>query len=274
MFRIMKIRDRRGDRRDRRNGRLMTDRRLDGRRAVVTGVASGLGREIARTFAAQGADVIGCDVQDAAGEETMAGIGRYRHADVARESDVQALVDDTVQELGGLDVFVNNAAIEIDVELLDTTEAQLDQILAVNLKGVFFGCKHAVRAMKDGGGGAIVNVASILALVGDGMLPAYCAAKGGVLALTRAVAVAYGSSGVRCNAICPGDIDTAMLQQVFAAADDPEALRAQISGAYPLQRISQPEEMARAVVFLASEDSSFMSGQPLVVDGGLLAKCY
>jgi 3alpha(or 20beta)-hydroxysteroid dehydrogenase len=252
----------------------MTDRRLDGRRAVVTGVASGLGREIARAFAAQGAAVLGCDVDDAGGEETMAGIGRYRHADVAREGDVEALVDRAVAELGGLDVLVNNAAIEIDVELLDTTEAQLDRILAVNLKGVFFGCKHAVRAMQAGDGGAIVNVASILALVGDGMLPAYCAAKGGVLALTRAVAVAYGSRGIRCNAICPGDIDTAMLKAVLAASDDPAALRAQISGHYPLERISQPEEIARAVVFLACDDSSFMSGQPLVVDGGLLAKCY
>jgi NAD(P)-dependent dehydrogenase (short-subunit alcohol dehydrogenase family) len=252
----------------------MTDRRLDGRRAVVTGVASGLGRAIARAFAAEGAAVLGCDVEDAGGEATMAGLGSYRHADVAREADVAALLDAAVRELGGLDVLVNNAAIEIDVELLDTTEAQLDRILAVNLKGVFFGCKHAVHAMQASGGGAIVNVASILSLVGDGMLPAYCAAKGGVLALTRAVAVAYGSQGIRCNAICPGDIDTAMLQAVLDASDDPAALRAQISGHYPLQRVSQPEEIARSVVFLAGDDSSFMSGQPLVVDGGLLAKCY
>jgi NAD(P)-dependent dehydrogenase (short-subunit alcohol dehydrogenase family) len=250
---------------------------MNGKRVIVTGVATGLGRAIARRFSADGAQVLGCDVNDDGGEATMAGVGRYRHADVAREADVAALVDAAVDELGGLDVMVNNAAIEIDVELLDTTEEQLDRILAVNLKGVFFGCQHAVRAMLDTAPptrGAIVNVASILALVGDGMLPAYCAAKGGVLALTRAIAVGYGAKGIRCNAICPGDIDTPMLQQVLAAAEDPEALRAEISGHYPLGRVSQPDEIARAVAFLASEDSSFMTGQPLVVAGGLLAKCY
>lgn len=251
--------------------------RLDGSRTIVTGVASGLGRDIARELAREGALVLGCDVHDAGGQETMAGIGSFRHADVAREAEVAALVDAAVTQFGGLDVIVNNAAVEIDVDLVDTTEEQLDRLLSVNLKGVFFGCKHAVRAMRRNEApvrGAIVNIASILALVGDGNLPAYCAAKGGVLALSRAIAVGYGSCGIRCNALCPGDIDTPMLQAVLEAAEDPEALRAQISGAYPLGRVSQPAEIARAVVFLASSDSSFMSGQPLVVDGGLLATCY
>jgi NAD(P)-dependent dehydrogenase (short-subunit alcohol dehydrogenase family) len=247
---------------------------MDGKSVVVTGVATGLGREIARRLAAEGARVLGCDVNDTGGEETMSGIGGYLHADVAKESDVEALVDAAVAEHGALHAMVNNAAIEIDVELLDTTQAQLDRIIDVNLKGVFFGCKHAVRVMAPSDGGAIVNVASILALVGDGNLPAYCAAKGGVLALSRAIAVGYGSRGIRCNAICPGDIDTPMLEGVLEASDDPAALRAKISGAYPLGRVSQPEEIAAAVLFLASDDSSFMTGQPLVVDGGLLATCY
>jgi NAD(P)-dependent dehydrogenase (short-subunit alcohol dehydrogenase family) len=247
---------------------------LQGRCAVVTGVGSGLGQAIARELAAEGADVVGCDIADAAGEATMRGLGDYFHADVSRESDVEALVAHAVGRHGRLHIMVNNAAIQIERELAETTEEQLDRILGVNLKGVFFGCKHAVRAMRPAGGGSIVNVASILGLVGDGILAAYCAAKGGVLGITRATAVQYGRDGVRCNAVCPGDIDTPLVQAYFDTADDPEALRAEVSAEYPLERIAQPREIARTVVFLAGDDASFMSGQPLVVDGGLLATCY
>jgi NAD(P)-dependent dehydrogenase (short-subunit alcohol dehydrogenase family) len=247
---------------------------LEGKSAIVTGVGSGLGRAIARELAAEGARVLGCDVNDEAGEETMAGIGAYRHADVSRDADVEGLVAAALATFGRLDVMVNNAAIQIERELVETTEEQLDRVLGVNLKGVFFGCKHAVLAMRSSGGGVIVNVASVLALVGDGVLAAYCAAKGGVLGVTRATAVQYGKDGIRCNAICPGDIETPLVQAYFDAAPDPAALRAQVVAEYPLGRIAQPLEIARAVVFLASSDSAFMSGQPLVVDGGLLATCY
>jgi meso-butanediol dehydrogenase / (S,S)-butanediol dehydrogenase / diacetyl reductase len=252
------------------NGR----RALEGRSAVVTGVGSGLGQAIAREFAVEGALVVGCDVNDVAGEATMDGIGTYLHADVSREAEVEALIAAAVHRHGRLQVMVNNAAVQIERELAETTEEQLDRILAVNLKGVFFGCKHAVRAMRPAGGGAIVNVASILGLVGDGILAAYCAAKGGVLGITRATAVQYGRDAIRCNAVCPGDIDTPLVQAYFNTAADPAALRAEVSAEYPLERIAEPREVARAVVFLASEDASFMSGQPLVVDGGLLATCY
>lgn len=248
--------------------------RLEGRGAVVTGVGSGLGAEIAREFAGEGARVLGCDVNDEGGAATMHGIGEYRHADVSCERDVEELIADAVCRFGRLDVMVNNAAIQIEAELAETTEEQLDRILAVNLKGVFFGCKHAVRVMRPAGGGSIVNIASILALVGDGILAAYCAAKGGVLGITRATAVQYGGEGIRCNALCPGDIDTPLVASYFATADDPAALRGEVEREYPLQRIAQPREIARAVVFLASEDSSFMTGQPLILDGGLLADCY
>jgi NAD(P)-dependent dehydrogenase (short-subunit alcohol dehydrogenase family) len=241
---------------------------------VVTGVGSGLGRELARELALEGARVLGCDVNDVEGAATMEGIGAYQHADVARERDVEELVAEAVRRFGTLDVMVNNAAIQIEEELAETTEEQLDQILAVNLKGVFFGCKHAVRAMRGGNGGSIVNIASILGLVADGILAAYCAAKGGVLGITRATAVRYGADGIRCNAVCPGDIDTPLVAAYFQTAPDPAALRAEVEREYPLGRIAQPREIARAVVFLASDDSSFMSGQPLIVDGGLLADCY
>jgi NAD(P)-dependent dehydrogenase (short-subunit alcohol dehydrogenase family) len=248
--------------------------RLQGRGAVVTGVGSGLGRDLARELAAEGARVLGCDVDDEHGAATMDGIGFYRHADVSRERHVEELVAEAVQRFGKLDILVNNAAIEVEEELAETTEEQLDRIIAVNLKGVFFGCKHAVRAMRGTGGGSIVNIASILGLVGDGILAAYCAAKGGVLGITRATAVRYAADGIRCNAVCPGDIDTPLVAAYFRTAEDPEALRAQVESEYPLGRIAQPREIARTVVFLASDDSSFVTGQPLVVDGGLLADCY
>jgi meso-butanediol dehydrogenase / (S,S)-butanediol dehydrogenase / diacetyl reductase len=248
--------------------------RLDGMVSVVTGVGSGLGRATALELAGEGAVVLGCDVNDETGAATMDGIGRYRHADVSREADVEALVAAALEADGRLDLMVNNAAIQIEEELAETSEEQLDRILAVNLKGVFFGCKHAVRAMRGSGGGTIVNIASILALVGDGILAAYCAAKGGVLGITRATAVQYGGEGIRCNAVCPGDIDTPLVQAYFDAAADPAARRAEVEREYPLRRIADPREIARAVVFLASDDSSFMTGQPLVVDGGLLADCY
>jgi NAD(P)-dependent dehydrogenase (short-subunit alcohol dehydrogenase family) len=248
--------------------------RLAGRNAIVTGVASGLGRELARELSSEGARVLGCDINDEGGAATMERIGFYRHADVSHEGDVEALVAESLERFGRLDVMVNNAAIQIEEELAETTEEQLDRILAVNLKGVFFGCKHAVRAMRGSGGGSIVNIASILGLVADGILAAYCAAKGGVLGITRATAVRYGADGIRCNAVCPGDIDTPLVAAYFQTAEDPAALRAEVEREYPLGRIAQPREIARAVVFLATDDSSFMTGQPLVLDGGLLADCY
>jgi len=249
-------------------------RTLEGRGIVVTGVASGLGRALATELAAEGALVLGCDVNDEAGAETMDGIGTYLHTDVSREAEVEALVAAAVQQFGQLDAMFNNAAIQVEAELAETTEEQLDRVLAVNLKGPFFGCKHAVRVMRESGGGSIVNIASVLALTGDGMLAAYGAAKGGVVALTKSIAVQYGRDGIRCNAVCPGDIQTPILEAYFAAAKDPAALRAQAEGEYPIGRIAQPREIARAAIFLASDDAAYMTGQELIVDGGLLAECY
>jgi meso-butanediol dehydrogenase / (S,S)-butanediol dehydrogenase / diacetyl reductase len=247
---------------------------FEGRNVIVTGVASGLGTSLAQEFAAEGAQVLGCDVNDEAGAAVMAGIGVYRHADVSNEAEVAALVDDAVQRFGRLDVMVNNAAIQVEQELAETTEEQLDRVLAVNLKGPFFGCKHAVRVMRDAGGGAIVNVSSVVALAGDPMLAAYGAAKGGVLAMTKSAAVTYGRQKIRINAVCPGDIQTPLVEAYFAAAKDPEALRAQAIGEYPLGRFAEPREVARAVLFLASDDASFITGEALVVDGGVLAEIY
>lgn len=241
---------------------------------IVTGVASGLGSALAKEFSAEGAKVLGCDVNDDAGAAVMDGIGFYRHTDVSKEAEVAALVDDAVQRFGRLDVMVNNAAIQVEQELADTSEEQLDRVLAVNLKGPFFGCKHAIRVMRGAGGGSIVNIASVMGLAADPMLAAYGAAKGGVLAMTKNAAVKYGRDKIRCNAVCPGDIQTEMVEAYFAAAEDPAALRAQAESEYPLGRIGQPREIARTVLFLASDDASFVTGETLVVDGGCLAEYY
>jgi NAD(P)-dependent dehydrogenase (short-subunit alcohol dehydrogenase family) len=246
---------------------------LRDRVCVVTGVASGIGAAIAEEFAAEGARVIGCDIKTDGVELKPPGL--FVAADVTSEVDMRKVIETAIERYGRLDVMVNNAAIELERELLETSEEQFDAIMSVNLKGVFFGCREAVAAMRDcGSGGSIINIASILALVGDGMLTAYCAAKAGVLGLTRAVAVQYAREGIRCNAICPGDVDTPMVQSYFAAFEDAGQRRREVEAHYPMQRIAQPREIARLAVYLASDDSSFINGQPIVVDGGLTAKCY
>ena len=251
---------------------------LDGKSILVTGCASGLGRSVAQLCAEEGGRVVGLDCQEEQGAELMAAIGgdaKFIAADVSREADVAAAVAEVSSKFGRLDVIVNNAAVQFERPLHETTEEEWDRLHSVNLKGVFFGCKHAVIAMRESGsGGSIVNIASVLALVGDPMLPAYGAAKGGVVALTKSIAAAYGPESIRANAICPGDIDTPINQRYFAQSGDPEKARAAIESSYPLRRISQPPEIAEVVVFLASDAASFVTGHTLVADGGLLASCY
>ena len=248
---------------------------VNGLTAVVTGVSSGVGLAIARELTEDGATVVGCDLADADGSREMALIGAgYRHVDVAVEADVAALIDDVVGQHGGLDIFVNNAAIQVTNTLADTTEAELDALIAVNLKGPFFGVKHAIRAMRETGGGSIVNISSVLGLVADGDLAAYGTTKSALLGLTRAAAVQYGPDGIRCNAICPGDIDTPMVQEWLELSDDPQAARERVVAFYPLRRMADPRDVARLVVFLAGPSAAYISGQAYVIDGGLLAKVY
>lgn len=256
----------------------MSGPKLEGKATLVTGCASGLGRAITELFAEEGARVIGLDWEKERGSEVIAAIGgeaRFFAADVSREHDVRAAVAEVVSRFGRLDVIVNNAAVQLERQLHETTEEEWDRLHSINLKGVFFGCKHAVIAMRENAsGGSIVNIASILALVGDPLLPAYGAAKGGIVALTKSIASAYGPESIRASAVCPGDIDTPINQQYFAQSGDPEAARAAIESKYPLRRISQPREIAEVVVFLASDAASFVTGHVFVADGGLLANCY
>jgi NAD(P)-dependent dehydrogenase (short-subunit alcohol dehydrogenase family) len=250
--------------------------RLDGKVALITGGASGMGRVASALFAREGARVVLTDVADEAGEATAAeirdggGEAAYVHADVSREADAKAMVDAAVDRFGGLHVLYNNAGVMLPEDgSVDTTDERIwDITLGVNVKGVAFGCKYGVPAMIASGGGSIVNVASFVAWMGAATSQtAYTTSKGAVLAMTREIAVEYARRGVRCNALCPGPIETPLLMQLLS--DDAKRQRRFVH--IPMGRLGQAEEIARAALFLAGDDSSFMTGASLIVDGGITA---
>jgi NAD(P)-dependent dehydrogenase (short-subunit alcohol dehydrogenase family) len=250
--------------------------RLEGKVALITGAGSGIGKVAAERFAAEGASVVVADV-DVAQAETVAaaiagsgGTARAVEADVSDEEHVDAMVASVLDAYGGLHVVLNNAGIfpDDDGGLRDTPPATWQRVMEVNLKGVWLGCRAAIPAMLDSGGGSIVNVASFVALMGAATAQvAYTASKGGVLALTREVAVEYARRGIRVNALCPGPIETPLLAELLA---DP-ARRERRLVHIPIGRFGRPEEIAAAALFLASDESSFMTGSALVVDGGITA---
>lgn len=253
---------------------------LDEKVAIITGAGSGIGQASAILFAEQGARVVVVDWNTATGDETVTTIRQngheaiFCHADVSQAAEAEKMIQAALQRYGRLDALLNNAAIQILGRLADTSEQDWDRLHQVNLKGVFLGCKYAIPAMISTGGGSIINMASVLGFVGDPDLAAYCAAKGGVIALTKATALSYGPDGIRVNCICPGDVDTPMVQDYFNKEPDPERARQQVSSNYALRRIATPREVAQTAAFLASDASSFVTGSVLVVDGGLTSKCY
>jgi NAD(P)-dependent dehydrogenase (short-subunit alcohol dehydrogenase family) len=184
------------------------------------------------------------------------------------------MVRTAVQEYGKLNVLFNNAAVQIMAKLVDTTEEMWDRIHSVNLKGFFLGCKFAIPAMIRAGGGSIVNMSSALAFVGDPDLVAYGAAKGGIIAFTKAAAIGYGPNNIRVNCICPGDVNTPLLQDYFDSLPDPAGFRREVYSKYALRRIAEPRDIAQLALFLASDASSFMTASMVVIDGGLTSKCY
>jgi NAD(P)-dependent dehydrogenase (short-subunit alcohol dehydrogenase family) len=250
--------------------------RLKDKVALITGAGSGIGREAALLFAKEGARVVAVDMNDAAGEETVAAVeksgGRatFAHADVSRPSEVEAMVATAKKTYGRLNVLFNNAGIfpANDGSVLETDEKTWDLVLSVNLKGVFLGCKYGIPAMLESGGGSIINTASFVALMGSATPQiAYTASKGGVLALTREIAVEFARKGIRVNAICPGPVDTPLLQELFS---DP-ARKARRLVHIPMGRLAQAKEVAQAALFLASDDSSYVNGTAFTVDGGITA---
>jgi NAD(P)-dependent dehydrogenase (short-subunit alcohol dehydrogenase family) len=254
--------------------------RMEGKRAVVTGAASGLGREVAKLFAAEGARVVVADMNaDGAGAavqeiESAGGTAVAHPTDVTVEQQVIDALERCESEWGGLDVVVNNAGVQLEKPLHETSNEEYDWVFNVNVRGVFWGCKHAVLKMRSNGGGAIVNTASALSLVSDPFLPVYTGSKHAVLGLTRSVGVAYAADGIRCNCVCPGDMQTPMIEKYWAATGDPEKAEKEMAAMYPAGKIGQPGEVARAILFLASDEASYVNGAFMQVDGGLLSKVY
>jgi NAD(P)-dependent dehydrogenase (short-subunit alcohol dehydrogenase family) len=254
--------------------------RLEGKAGVITGTSKGLGREILRLATAEGARVVALARSDA-GAEAVAEVAAaggdavFVQGDVRREQDVAGAIARCVEEYGGLDFIVNNAGILGESRLHETTNELWDDLVATHLTGTFWGCKHAIAAMRAAGrGGAIVNIGSILSFTGDGYLAAYTAMKSGVLGLTKAIAIDYALDGIRCNCVCPGDMETPMIEQYFAGTDDAVAARAEMEAAYPGKRIAHPREVATAAIYLLSDEASFVNGTPILVDGALTAKTY
>jgi NAD(P)-dependent dehydrogenase (short-subunit alcohol dehydrogenase family) len=250
--------------------------RLEGKVAVITGAGSGIGREAALIFAREGAKVVIGDVNEQGGEQTAAQIEEaggqaiFLRTDVSRAAEVSNLVKTAEKRYGKLDVMFNNAGIfpDADASVTDTSEDVWDLVMEINLKGVFLGCKYAVPAMKRAGGGSIINVASFVALVGAATPQiAYTASKGGVLSMTREIAVEFARQNIRANALCPGPVDTPLLRTILS--DPVKRQRRMVH--IPAGRPAQAVEIANAALFLASDESSYVNGATFSVDGGLTA---
>lgn len=251
--------------------------RLAGKVALITGGASGIGRATALLFAHEGAAVSVVDVDEAGGravvQEIIEAGGRaiFVRCDVTQAADCQRAVQQTVEKLGSLDILFNNAGIIRRATVLETTEEEWDRVMAVNVKSVFLLSKYAIPIMAQAGGGVIINTASGWGLVGGRKAAAYCASKGAVVNLTRAMALDHGEQNIRVNCICPGDTDTPMLRDEAQQLGEPYEKFLAEAARRPLQRIGRVEDIAQAALYLASDASSFVTGTVLVVDGGGLA---
>jgi len=251
------------------------DSGMEGKVALVTGGTSGIGRDTALLFAKSGVKVVVAGRREKEGDETVeliraaGGDGLFVKADVSKAAEVQRLIQKTVEGFGRLDVAFNNAGIEgIWVPIVNQSEEDWDRTIDINLKGVWLCLKYEIQQMlRQGDGGAIVNMSSIAGLVGSAGAAAYCATKHGVLGLTKAAALENARTGIRINAVCPAAIETSMAERLFGAPKVHEF----VLGCHPIGRFGRPEEVAEAVLWMCSDRASFMTGQSLVLDGGFLA---
>jgi|SRR5215208_1065337 meso-butanediol dehydrogenase/(S,S)-butanediol dehydrogenase/diacetyl reductase len=252
--------------------------RLDDKVCIITGGGSGIGRAVCLLFAREGANVVVADVDTSAAEE-VAALTRdsgsksiARGVDVSSAASVEEMIHNTVEEYGSLDVLVNNAGYGFAADVVQTEEADWDRLMAVNLKGVYLGCKYAIPVMRRQGGGVIVNTASVGAVVGIKHRAAYCASKGGVAALTKAMALDHAAENIRINCVAPGTIETPYHAEIEAESEDPAAFREALKARQIMNRLGEPEEIAQAILYLACDESSFATGSMLTIDGGMTAQ--
>lgn len=253
---------------------------FDGKSVVVTGAAGGIGAATAAAFAAAGAHVLVVDRSEDAGRQTVeeiraaGGSALFQAGDVAEEDSVEEYISKAVEHYGGIDVFFNNAGIEGKImPIVDYAAEDFDRVIAVNLRGMFLGMKHALKVMLPAKSGAIINNASVSGLRGAAGMCAYIASKHGILGLTKTAAIEVASAGVRVNAICPGPIETRMMHSIeeLTSPGDPGKVASQVLARNPTGRYGRPEEVAQAVMFLASPAASYINGVALPVDGGRMS---
>ncbi len=253
---------------------------FDGKVVIISGATSGLGRALALEFAKKGANVSVCGRREPEGLETVSLIqkeganGLFTQADISKTADVQNFVNRTVQTFKKIDFVINNAAIGgASVSIKDYNDEKWDKVIAINLRGTFLLTKYSLQELeKNPDGGSIVNIASTSGLVGYPLLSPYCASKFGVVGLTKSVALDYAPKKIRVNVICPGGIETEMIEKLFRADSNPQKARREFEGIHPMNRLAKPEEIAKAAVWLCSDDASFITGVALPVDGGYTAR--
>jgi len=248
--------------------------RFTGKVCLVMGAGSGIGRAMAQAFDRDGATVVAADLDGEAATVTARNLECCQPAtvDVTDPGAVATLIRDVRARQGRLDILCNNAGIGSTRTIVDCEPDEWDRVFAVNVKGVYLGCKYAIPMMIEQGGGVIVNTASVAGLVGLPNRAAYSASKGAVVTLTKQIAVDYAAQGIRCNCICPGTVDTPWVGRLLAEAGDPVAMRRQLVDRQPMGRLGTAEGVAAAAVYLASDDAGFITGTALVIDGGLLAR--
>lgn len=250
--------------------------KLEGKSVLITGAASGIGMAASLLFAEEGAKLTLADLNESGDETAKQARERgaeavFLKADVSKAKDWEATVKLAVKNYGKIDVLYNNAGIGMYRSFLETSEEDWDRVISVDLKSVYLGCKYIIPEMLRQGGGVIINTASEIGISGARNYAAYCAAKGGVVQITRALALEFGDRNIRVNCLCPGVTQTPMLEQGINKAQDPAARRRSLEQEVPLKRIGRPEEIAKGALFLASNDSSFMNGATLIIDGGATA---
>ncbi|CAN5541515.1 SDR family oxidoreductase [soil metagenome] len=249
--------------------------RLEGKRVIVTGAGAGIGRAITLRFASEGARIVLADVDEDAVKQVadeIDGDTLVHKTDVTKAGDVEALVERVVSEWDGMDVMVNNAGVGIASNVVDANEEDYDKMMDVCVRGTYLGMKYAIPAIRDSGGGSVINMSSIAALVGLNDRAIYCAAKGAILSMTRAAAIDHIEEGVRVNCIAPGTVDTPWIARITSTYDDPEEARATMQARQPHNRFVSPAEITAMAAYLASDEAGSAVGACMTVDGGMTTR--